>query len=62
MNSPSKFLYFPDEVHFIQNPRMGELWWKIVLDWLETDLKRGNFWTPVLKSAQNWIFLMEKIA
>jgi len=39
MNVPSKFLYFPDESHFINKPRNAELWWKTVLDWLATYLK-----------------------
>jgi dipeptidyl aminopeptidase/acylaminoacyl peptidase len=39
MNVPSKFLYFPDETHFINKPRNAELWWKTVLDWLASYLK-----------------------
>lgn len=31
---PSRFLYFPDEDHFVQKPRNAELWWKTVLEWL----------------------------
>ncbi len=37
---PSRFLYFPDEDHFIQKPLNAELWWKTVLDWLATYLKK----------------------
>lgn len=36
---PSKFLYFPDECHFVQKPRNAELWWKTVHDWLAQYLK-----------------------
>ena len=32
---PSKFLYFPDEGHFINKPQNARLWWNTVLDWLE---------------------------
>jgi dipeptidyl aminopeptidase/acylaminoacyl peptidase len=39
-NIPSRFLYFPDEDHFVQKPLNAELWWKTVLDWLETYLKK----------------------
>jgi len=39
MGVPSKFLYFPDEDHFIQKPLNAELWWKTVLDWLASYLK-----------------------
>ncbi len=31
----SKFLYFPDEGHFVQKPRNRRLWWNVVLDWLD---------------------------
>ncbi|MCJ7563786.1 MAG: S9 family peptidase [Candidatus Aminicenantes bacterium] len=40
MNVPSKFLYFPDEDHFITKPQNAELWWKTVLDWLAAYLKK----------------------
>lgn len=40
MGVPSKFLYFPDEDHFIQKPLNAELWWKTVLDWLAIYLKK----------------------
>jgi dipeptidyl aminopeptidase/acylaminoacyl peptidase len=32
---PSKFLYFPDEGHFVLKPRNRRLWWGVVLDWLD---------------------------
>ena len=34
MNVPSKFLYFPDEGHFVLKPQNAELWWKTVHEWL----------------------------
>jgi len=38
---PSKFLYFPDEGHFVLKPRNRRLWWGVVLDWLDQHLKPG---------------------
>ncbi len=38
---PSKFLYFPDEGHFVLKPRNRRLWWGVVLDWLDQFLKPG---------------------
>lgn len=29
----SKFLYFPDETHFVAKPLNAKLWWETVLDW-----------------------------
>ncbi|MGB9906349.1 MAG: prolyl oligopeptidase family serine peptidase [Candidatus Saccharicenans sp.] len=40
MGVPSRLLYFPDEDHFIQKPLNAQLWWKTVLDWLATYLKK----------------------
>ncbi len=31
----SKFLYFPDEFHFVVKPQNAQLWWKTVFDWFE---------------------------
>jgi dipeptidyl aminopeptidase/acylaminoacyl peptidase len=31
----AKFLYFPDEGHWITRPRNRRLWWNTVLDWLD---------------------------
>jgi dipeptidyl aminopeptidase/acylaminoacyl peptidase len=39
-NVPSKFLYFPDEGHFVLKPRNRRLWWGVVLDWLDEHLKK----------------------
>jgi dipeptidyl aminopeptidase/acylaminoacyl peptidase len=32
---PAKFLYFPDEGHWVGQPRNRRLWWGTVLDWLD---------------------------
>lgn len=31
---PSKFLYFPDEGHFVLKPLNAQLWWKTVHEWI----------------------------
>jgi dipeptidyl aminopeptidase/acylaminoacyl peptidase len=36
---PSKFLYYPDEGHWILKPQNSELWYKTVLDWFDQWLK-----------------------
>lgn len=36
---PSKFLYFPDEDHFVFKPQNRILWWNTVWKWLSTYLK-----------------------
>jgi len=36
---PAKFLYFPDENHFVTRPRNRRLWWGTVLDWFDQYLK-----------------------
>jgi len=36
---PSKFLYYPDEGHWILKPANAELWWKTIHDWLAAYLK-----------------------
>jgi dipeptidyl aminopeptidase/acylaminoacyl peptidase len=36
---PAKFLYFPDEGHFVLKPRNRRLWWGVVLDWLDEHLR-----------------------
>ena len=38
---PAKFLYFPDEGHWVLKPRNRRLWWNTVLDWLDQYLKPG---------------------
>lgn len=37
---PSKFLYFPDEGHWVLKPRNSELWHRTVFDWLAEYLKK----------------------
>ncbi len=37
-NLAAKFLYFPDEGHFVLKPRNRKLWWGVVLDWLDQSL------------------------
>jgi hypothetical protein len=32
---PSKFLYFPDEGHWVLKPQNSELWYRTVLDWID---------------------------
>ncbi len=39
MGVPAKFLYFPDEGHWVLRPRNRRIWWGAVLDWLEAYLK-----------------------
>ena len=36
---PSRFVYFPDESHWILSPQNGILWQRLVLDWLDRYLK-----------------------
>ena len=35
----SKFLYFPDEIHFVTKPQNSVLWWKTVFNWFEEHKK-----------------------
>jgi dipeptidyl aminopeptidase/acylaminoacyl peptidase len=35
MNVESKFVYFPDENHFILQPQNARFWWKTVFDWFD---------------------------
>jgi len=36
---PTKFLYFPDEGHWVLRPRNRRVWWGTVLDWIDQYLK-----------------------
>ena len=38
-NVPAKFLYFPDEGHWVLKPRNRRLWWGTVLDWMDEYLR-----------------------
>jgi len=35
----SKFLYFPDETHFVSKPQNAKLWWNTVFDWFKSHEK-----------------------
>jgi dipeptidyl aminopeptidase/acylaminoacyl peptidase len=37
---PSKFLYFPDETHFVSKPQNSALWHRTIFDWLAEYLKK----------------------
>ncbi len=39
MGVPAKFLYFPDEGHWILKPRNRRIWWGVMLDWVDEHLK-----------------------
>ena len=41
MGVPSRFLYFPDETHFVQKPQNAEYWWKNVYEWLAKYLAKN---------------------
>lgn len=43
---PAKFLYFPDEGHWVLKPRNRRLWWSTVLDWADQYLRPGGNNTP----------------
>ena len=38
MGVDAKFLYFPDEGHWVLRPRNRRIWWGTVLDWIEVHL------------------------
>jgi dipeptidyl aminopeptidase/acylaminoacyl peptidase len=35
MNVPSKFLYYPDETHFVTKPQNAKLWWNTIFEWYD---------------------------
>lgn len=37
---PSKFLYFPDENHWVLSPHNSILWYRTVLEWLDQWVRR----------------------
>ena len=39
---PSRFLYFPDEGHWVQSPQNGVLWGRVFFDWLDRYLKSDD--------------------
>jgi dipeptidyl aminopeptidase/acylaminoacyl peptidase len=38
-NLATKFLYFPDEGHWVLKPRNRRVWWDTVLDWMDQYLQ-----------------------
>jgi dipeptidyl aminopeptidase/acylaminoacyl peptidase len=38
----SRFLYFPDEFHFITKPQNARLWWNTIFDWYQEHLTTEN--------------------
>jgi dipeptidyl aminopeptidase/acylaminoacyl peptidase len=40
MNVESRFIYFPDECHFILKPNNARFWYESVLDWMDKYLKK----------------------
>jgi dipeptidyl aminopeptidase/acylaminoacyl peptidase len=43
---PAKFLYFPDEGHWVLKARNRRIWWDTMLDWLDQYLKPRPVGTP----------------
>ncbi|MBL8890676.1 MAG: S9 family peptidase [Planctomycetaceae bacterium] len=39
---PSRFLYFPDEGHWVMKPQNSVLWYRVFFEWLDTHLKQSN--------------------
>ncbi len=39
LNVPSRFLYFPDENHWVTKPQNSVLWQRVFFDWLDKHLK-----------------------
>ncbi len=37
--APSKFLYFPDDGHWVNKPQNSQLWYKTLLGWLDQHVK-----------------------
>ena len=37
---PSKLLIFPDEGHWVMKPQNSLLWYRTVLDWIDSWLKK----------------------
>ncbi len=37
---PSRFLYFPEEGHWVQKPQNGVVWHRVFFDWLDRSLKK----------------------
>jgi dipeptidyl aminopeptidase/acylaminoacyl peptidase len=43
LNVPSKFLYFPDEGHWVLKPQNSQLWYQTVNDWCDRWTKTGKY-------------------
>jgi dipeptidyl aminopeptidase/acylaminoacyl peptidase len=43
---PSKFLYFPDEGHWVLKPKNSELWYQTVGDWCDRWTQSGKYAAP----------------
>jgi len=41
-NVPARFLYFPDEGHWVLKPRNRRVWWGTVQDWIDTYLQEAE--------------------
>ncbi len=39
---PSKWLYFPDEDHFVSKPQNAKMWWHTVQGWIDQWLENGE--------------------
>lgn len=39
---PSRFLYYPEEGHWVLGPQNGILWHRVFFDWLDTYLEEGE--------------------
>lgn len=38
----SRWLYFPDEDHFVGTPKNARMWWSTVLGWMDTHVKQAG--------------------
>jgi dipeptidyl aminopeptidase/acylaminoacyl peptidase len=43
---PSKFLYFPDEGHWVLKPQNSQLWYQTVNDWVDRWTKTNKYEGP----------------
>jgi dipeptidyl aminopeptidase/acylaminoacyl peptidase len=39
---PSRFLYYPDETHFVAKPRNSQVWYREVHEWLDRWIGKGS--------------------
>jgi dipeptidyl aminopeptidase/acylaminoacyl peptidase len=45
---PSKFLYFPDEGHWVLKPQNSQLWYATVNDWVDRWTHTNKYAAPVV--------------